>query len=86
MGNCSEAVGLHHEVGDSPGALLSLVHVSNGLAKELGLGYMDNEPVEYSRPALDALKLTRRGVSAVKDVLEGSIPGQVKQLVKQCMN
>ena len=37
-------------------------------------------------PALDALKLTRQGVSAVKDVLEGSIPGQVKQLVKQCMN
>jgi len=32
------------------------------------------------------LKLTRRGVSAVKDVLEGSISGQVKQLVKQCMN
>ncbi len=65
---------------------MSLVHVSNSLVKELGLGYFDKEPTIYSRPALDALKLTRQGVRAVKDVLEESVVEQVKQLVKQCMS
>jgi HD-like signal output (HDOD) protein len=80
------AVGLHHETGDSPGSLVSLVHVSNSLVKELGMGYFDKEPTDYNRPALDALKLTRQGVRAVKDVLAEEITGQVKSLVKQCMS
>ncbi len=80
------AVGLHHVTGDSPGSLVSLVHVSNTLVKEIGLGYFDKEPTEYSRPALAALKMTRQGVRAVKDALEESVVGQVKQLVKQCMS
>ena len=81
-----EAVGLHHVTGDSPGSLVSLVHVSNSLSKELGLGYLETGPTDYSRPALDALKLTRQGVRAAKDALEESVAGQVKQLVKQCMS
>lgn len=80
------AVGLHHVTGESPGSLVSLVHVANSLAKEMGMGYFDKEPVDYSRPALDALELTRQGVRAVKDVLEEEVKGQVKELVKQCMN
>ena len=81
-----EAVRLHHVTGDSPGSLVSLVHVANSLVKELGLGYFDKEPTDYSRPALDALKLTRQGVRVAKDALEESVVGQVKQLVKQCMS
>lgn len=81
------AAGQHHVTGDSPGPLVSLVHVANNLAQELGLGYFETTgSTDYSRPALDALKLTRQGVLTAKDALEKSVVGQVKQLVKQCMS
>ena len=72
--------------GDSPSPLVALVHVANGLAKELGLGYAESEPADYARPALDELKLTRQGVRGVKDALQDSVVSQVRELVKQCMS
>ena len=80
------AVASHHVVGDSPAPLVALVHVANALVKELGLAYLKDEQVDYSPAALESLGLNRTGVRAVKGVLEESVVGQVKQLVRQCMH
>ena len=80
------AVGLHAVAGDSPSPLVSLVHVANGLTKDLGLGYFEEDSPDYSRPALDALNVTRIDVRKLKKTLEESVVGQVKSLVRQCMN
>ena len=80
-----EAVGFHHSPGDSPSSLVSLIHVSNNLCKEIGLGFTENESAAYSSPALSALQLSEESIGELKDEMGESVVNEVKELVKQSM-
>lgn len=81
----NQAVGLHHTPGESPAPLVALVHVADNVTKDIGLGYVDGEKGDYSRPALAALGLSREGVRKLNDALGELVTGEVRALVKQCM-
>ncbi len=81
-----EAVGLHHMPGDSPSALVALIHVANGLSKEIGLSYIESEPVSYETSALNALNLTIEDLAELKEMLSEAAVSEVKELVKQCIH
>ena len=78
-----EAVGLHHATGDDPPALVCLVHLANNVCKELGLGYLPEEKVVYSKPVLKKLRLKRSQVTAVKESLGEKFPEEIAEMVNQ---
>ena len=80
------AIGLHHVTSETPGTLVSIIHVANGLVKELGLGYSENEPSDYTRHALDCLKIGRPDLRRLKDELGPTVQSEVRALVKECMS
>jgi len=80
-----DAVRLHHRPGESPAPLTALVHVADNIAKDIGLGYTDDEKGSYDRAALAALGLSREGVRKVSDALAELVTGEVQELVRQCM-
>ena len=80
------AIGLHHVTSETPGSLVSLIHVANGLVKEMGLGYLESETSDYTRHALDCLKIGRPDLRRLKDELGDTVTSEVTQLVKQCMS
>jgi HD-like signal output (HDOD) protein len=41
-----DAVGLHHDPGDTPSPLVALIHVANGVCSEIGFGYDDSSSVK----------------------------------------
>ena len=79
------AVGLHHTTGDTPEPLTCILHVANNLTNEVGLGYTENAEVEYSRAVLDSLRTSRSDLRSVVEQIGGTVVGEVKQLVKQCL-
>lgn len=80
-----EAVGLHHMPGDAPSSLVALIHVANGLSKEIGLSYIEGESVSYEPSALKALNLTAENLVGLKEMLSEAAVSEVKELVKQCL-
>ena len=80
------AIGLHHVTSETPGTLVSLIHVADGLVKDLGLGYNENETSDYTRHALDCLKIGRPDLRRIMDELGPTVTSEVTQLVKQCMS
>ena len=80
------AIGLHHVTSETPGTLVSLIHVANGLVKEIGLGYSENEASDYTRHALDCLKIGRPDLRRLKDELGPTVESEVAELVKQTMS
>ena len=80
------AVGLHHATGDTPSPLVALVHVANNITKEIGLGYIEDEPAQYTDGAFKALKIGPQIIRHLKAVMSDEVVGQVKQLVRQCMS
>lgn len=45
------AVSLHHATCETPPPLAALTHVANNITKEIGLGYIEDEPVQYTHGA-----------------------------------
>jgi HD-like signal output (HDOD) protein len=78
-----EAVGLHHATGDDPSALVCLVHLANNVCKELGLGYLSEEKVVYSKSVLKKLRLKRSSVTAVKESLGDTFTEEIAEMVRQ---
>jgi HD-like signal output (HDOD) protein len=80
------AVGLHHATGETPPPLVALIHVANNITKEIGLGYIEDEPVQYTDGAFKALKIGPQIIRHLKAVMSEEVVAQVKQLVRQCMS
>ena len=53
-----EAVGDHHTGGESAGGRAGLIHVSNNLCKDLGLGYLLEEEGVYNEGVLEQLNIS----------------------------
>lgn len=79
------AVGLHHVVGEKPSPLTALIHVADGITKEMDLGLTEREPAEYDRNALAVLKLRREDAHRLGQSFAGLVKGEVQRLVKECM-
>ena len=80
------AVGLHHVLGERPSPLASLVHAADGIAKEMGMGLVEDEAVEYNRAALSVLQLKRDDVRKLSKSYASLVKGEVRRLVKECMS
>jgi HD-like signal output (HDOD) protein len=80
-----EAVGAHHTGGKSSGGLAGLIHISNNLCKDLGLGYHPEEVGVYSESVLEKLNLTEEDIEGLKEEMAESIKDEVKELVSRCI-
>jgi HD-like signal output (HDOD) protein len=78
------AVGLHHMVGEKPAPLTALVHVADGIAKEMGMGMVEGEAVDYNRRALQALNLKREDARNLSKNYASLVKEEVRRLVKEC--
>lgn len=79
-----EAVGKHHSTGPAPSSLVCLVHVANNLCVELGLGYLPDEPSQYSESVLKNLRTTAEDMHRVRDLLGKAMVLQIKEVVSRC--
>ena len=80
-----EVVGSHHRFGSSPRPLACIVHLANNLIKDMGRGYIPNEPAEYDPNVLNALGLNETKVGAIREQLDEELEGQIDEIVEQCM-
>jgi HD-like signal output (HDOD) protein len=80
------SVGLHHVLGEKPAPLTALVHVADGMTKEMGLGLAEDEPAAYDRKALEVLKLRREDVRKHSSNFASLVKNEVHRLVKECMS
>ena len=80
-----EAVGLHHEPGESPSPLVALIHVADALCNDMGFGYNDTVKVKYDRKALKTLGLTKETVSEMVETLREPVAKEIMELVSQCL-
>ena len=79
------AVGAHHSGGDSPGGLTGLIHLSNNISKDFGMGYLAGEEGVYSAPVLEAMDFTEERLNTLKEDIRDDIAQEVSQLVAKCM-
>jgi HD-like signal output (HDOD) protein len=80
------AVGLHHVLGDKPEPMTALVHVADSITKELGLGLVEGESVEYNRTALQVLGMKRDDARNKSKEYADSVKEEVGRLVRDCMS
>jgi len=80
------AVGLHHVLGERPSPLTALVHVADGIAKEMGLWLVEDEAVDFDRAALTVLQLKREDARNLSKKYAATAKDDVRRLVKECMS
>ena len=80
-----EAVGAHHTGGEDGSGLAGLIHISNNLCKDLGLGYMADESGVYSETVLEQLELSQDDLKNFREDLAETITDEVKELVSRCI-
>ncbi len=78
------AVGKHHEPGDEPSDLVSLVHVADNLAKDLGLGYLPGEEGEYDDAVLASVGLSENRIETLRDEMSVDVVDEIRAVVDQC--
>lgn len=81
-----EAVAGHNTPTGQPRPMVSLIHVANNLAKELGFGYLPKEEARYSASVLMAVDLKRRDLDQLRNTLGETVAGDVEEIVARCMN
>lgn len=79
-----EAVATHHSAGAEPSDLVCLIHLANQLSKELGFGYLEDEPRLYATEVLRKLGLETADVVALRERLDSDLPEQIRALVDRC--
>lgn len=81
-----ETAASHNTPPGQPRPVVSLVHVANNLAKELGFGYLPEESARYSASVLMALGLKRRDMDKLRSDLGETVAADVEDIVARCMN
>jgi HD-like signal output (HDOD) protein len=80
-----EAVGAHTSAIDNPRPLVWLVHLVDNIAKELGLGYLPQEKIEYQPSVLKSLRLDEGAVASLVESLDGELLNEIDQMVERCL-
>ena len=78
------AVANHSDPEQLPGPLVSLVHLSDQICKDLGLGYVSGERGEYSDSVLRALDLDSAGLDQLRGQLRESMVDEIMDVVERC--
>ena len=78
------AVATHHTAGAQPSDLVCLVHLANELSKELGFGYLQDEPRLYAAEVLHKLGLDTGDVVSLRERLGADLPNEIRALVDRC--
>jgi hypothetical protein len=78
------AVGEHH-TGKDPSDLVCLLHVANNLCKDLGKGYLQQEPSQYRVEVLQKLGITRDDVDKIRDELGENMVREIDEVVDRCV-
>ena len=78
-----DAVGTHHAGSPAPGALICLLHLSDNLCKDLGLGYLPEEKGTYSPAVLQKLDLDETKIKKLKDDLGEAMVKEIEEVVNR---
>ena len=81
----AEAVGAHHSANKAPGPLVCLLYMADNLCKEMGLGYVPEEPSTYSAAVLKALRLEVADVQKLQSSMGDSMVEKIEELTDQCI-
>ncbi len=79
-----QAVKLHHRPESPPLPLVSLVHLSDNLCKDMGMSYVPGERGQYSDAVLRSLQLSRAGLDQLRERLRRSVAGEIEDLFERC--
>ncbi len=74
----------HSDPEQLPTPLVSLVHLSDQICKDLGLGYVSGERGEYSDSVLRALGLDSAGLDRLREQLRESMVDEIMDVVERC--
>ena len=80
-----QAVGNHHAIPEDSADLDCLLHIANGLCKDLGLGYFTDEAGEYDPEILDRLGISGEQMEVARDTLASDIVPEIKEMVEACL-
>jgi len=69
-----QAVATHHTAGAQPSDLVCLVNLDNELSKELGFGYLEDEPRLYAAEVLHKLVLETADLVSLRERLGTDLP------------
>ena len=78
------AVASHHAIGAVPGALGCLIHVASNLCKDIGKGYLQDEPVVYSAEVLKALGLEKENIRELREAIGEEMVSSIDDFVDRC--
>ena len=78
------AVASHHAIGAVPGALGCLIHVASNLCKDIGKGYLQDEPVVYSAEVLKALGLEKEDIRELREAIGEEMVSTIDDFVDRC--
>ena len=80
-----QVAGSHNSTGAQPTPLVSLIHVADSLAKDFGLGYLEDEKGVYNSSVLVTLGVTRKDVDDIRASIGDSIVREVREIVSRCL-
>lgn len=80
-----DVVGSHHNFGPAPRPIACIVHVADNLIKDMGRGYVPDEPSEYDPNVLNALGLNETKIEKIREQLDEELEDQINEIVEQCM-
>lgn len=79
-----EAVGFHHDLNASSPSLTHLLHLSDQLSKDIGMGYYSGERGAYSAATLRYFGIDTQQVLALRSDVREGIATSVTQIIEQC--
>jgi HD-like signal output (HDOD) protein len=77
-------VGTHHQPGSVPSTLMALVHFSDNLCKDLGMGTLAAERGDYDASVLRVLGLSAERVVEIRERLGEQTVQEVMDIVERC--
>ena len=80
-----QVAGSHNSTGAQPTPLVSLIHVADNLAKDFGLGYLEDEKGIYNSSVLVSLGVTRKDIDGIRTSMGDSMVREVREIVSRCL-
>lgn len=80
----TKAVSSHHHPGKHSSALTSVIHLANGLCKDMGFGSMPGERGSYNAIVIRNLSLDTKALVLLRENLEERITDEVEVMMDQC--
>ena len=76
----------HHGITEASGKLTCLVSLVDSMSKELGLGYVEDEPPEHADDALKVLGIDKEEADKLRESLGEAVTAEIKDMVGKCLS